>query len=397
MRNFDELKRRGYVYQSNNIEKLEELINNSSITFYLGVDPTADSIHIGHLFPITLARRLQKMGHKPIIVIGGATGIVGDPTGRKVERVALTFEQVNKNKENLKKTLMPFLSFEGENKCQILDNSAWLLNLKFMEFMRDVGSKFNVNQMLSSDSNKTRLEAGGLTFLEMGYSLLQAYDFYHLYKNFDCKVQIGGSDQWSNILAGTELIKKFDLGEAYSFTSPLLVDSQGKKMGKSAGNALWVDKNKISAYDFYQQLINMDDKDVKKLFYFFTDLECDYIDEICEKDIVKAKKEMAYEVTKFIRGEEDAKEAEKISEEVFSKGDSSNMPSINLNKGRYNILDLLVETKLLPSKAEARRNVVQGGIMINDEKILDPNYEINLEDEIIIKKGKKTFLKVVAE
>ena len=168
-------------------------------------------------------------------------------------------------------------------------------------------------------------------------------------------------------------------------------------MGKSAGNALWVDKNKISAYDFYQQLINMDDKDVKKLFYFFTDLECDYIDEICEKDIVKAKKEMAYEVTKFIRGEEDAKEAEKISEEVFSKGDSSNMPSINLNKGRYNILDILVETKLLPSKAEARRNVVQGGIMINDEKILDPNYEINLEDEIIIKKGKKTFLKVVAE
>ena len=395
MKNFDELKKRGYVYQSNNMEKLEDLINNSSITFYLGVDPTADSIHIGHLFPITLARRLQKMGHKPIIIIGGATGIVGDPTGRKVERVALTFDQVNKNKENLKKTLMPFLSFEGENKCQILDNSDWLLDLKFMEFMRDVGSKFN--QMLASDSNKTRLEAGGLTFLEMGYSLLQAYDFYHLFKNHNCLVQIGGSDQWSNILAGTELIKKSGLGDAYVFTSPLLVDSQGKKMGKSAGNALWVDRNKISAYDFYQQLINMDDQDVKKLFYFFTDLDCDYIDEICEKDIVKAKKEMAYEVTKFIRGEEDAKLAEKTSEEVFNKGISTNMPSIKLEKGTFNILDLLVKASLVPSKAEAKRNVIQGGIMINDEKIIDIDYEVKLEQELIIKKGKKTFIKVIAE
>jgi len=354
------------------MEKLEDLINNSSITFYLGVDPTADSIHIGHLFPITLARRLQKMGHKPIIIIGGATGIVGDPTGRQVERVTLTFEQVNKNKENLKKTLMPFLSFEGENKCQILDNSDWLLDLKFMEFMRDVGSKFNVNQMLASDSNKTRLEAGGLTFLD-------------------------GSDQWSNILAGTELIKKSGLGDAYVFTSPLLVDSQGKKMGKSAGNALWVDRNKISAYDFYQQLINMDDQDVKKLFYFFTDLECEYIDKICEEDIVKAKKEMAYEVTKFIRGEEDAKLAQKTSEEVFNKGISTNMPSVTLEKANYNILDLLVKTSLVPSKAEARRNVSQGGIMINDEKITDIDYEVKLDQEVIIKKGKKIFLKVIVK
>lgn len=395
MKNFDELKKRGYVYQSNNLEKLEDLINHDSITFYLGVDPTADSIHIGHLFPITLARRLQKMGHKPIIVIGGATAIIGDPTGRKVERVALTLDQVNKNKENLKKSLMPFLNFEGENKCQILDNSTWLLDLKFMEFMRDVGSKFNVNQMLSSDSNKTRLEAGGLTFLEMGYSLLQAYDFYHLFKNYNCTVQIGGSDQWSNILAGTELIKKFTSKDAYVFTSPLLVDSHGKKMGKSTGNALWVDKNKISAYDFYQQLINMDDQDVKKLFYFFTDLDTKYIDEICQKDIVKAKKEMAYEVTKFIRGEEDALLAQKTSEEVFNQGISLNMPSVILDKETYNILDLLVETNLLPSKSEARRNVIQGGIMINDEKILDINYEVKLKDELILKKGKKTFLKVI--
>jgi len=370
MKNFEELRKRGYVYQSNNMEKLEDLINNSSITFYLGVDPTADSIHIGHLFPITLARRLQKMGHKPIIIIGGATGIVGDPTGRQVERVALTFEQVNKNKENLKKTLMPFLSFEGKNKCQILDNSDWLLDLKFMEFMRDVGSKFNVNQMLASDSNKTRLEAGGLTFLEMGYSLLQAYDFYHLFKNHNCLVQIGGSDQWSNILAGTELIKKSGLGDAYVFTSPLLVDSQGKKMGKSAG---------------------------KKLFYFFTDLECEYIDKICKEDIVKAKKEMAYEVTKFIRGEEDAKLAQKTSEEVFNKGISTNMPSVTLEKANYNILDLLVKTSLVPSKAEARRNVSQGGIMINDEKITDIDYEVKLDQELIIKKGKKTFLKVIVK
>ncbi len=394
MNNFEELRKRGYIYQTNNEEKLKDALNNKKIKFYLGIDPTADSLHIGHLFSVTLARRLQQMGHTPIIIMGTGTTRVGDPSGRLVERPIMSSEEINNNKNNIIKTLDRFLDFEGSNKAVILYNDDWLGECKFLDFMRDIGIYFNVNEMLRTDSCRTRLEAGGLSFFEMSYSLLQAYDFYYLFKNHGVTLQIGGADQWSNLLAGINLIKKKESKDALALTSPLLVDANGLKMGKTAGNAIWIDKNKLSAYDFFQTLINLMDEDTKKMLNYFTDLSLEEIDSIMEKDIREAKKIMAYEVTKFIRGESDADIALKTSEEVFNKGVSSSMPTYKVSKDKINILDLLVESKLASSKSEGRRLIEQGGVKINDNKISDINYEVEIDDNTIIQKGKKKYLKI---
>ncbi len=396
---FEELKERGYIYQSTNEDIIKDLINNQKITFYLGIDPTADSLHIGHFFALTLVRRLQKMGHHPIIVVGGATALVGDPSGRSDMRKMLTKEQVDHNKTEVKELVKRFVNIEGDNPAIVLDNNDWIKSESYIDFMRNIGIHFNVNKMLATDCYKKRLEEGGLTFLEMGYMLMQAYDFVYLNDNYSCKIQVGGSDQWANMLAGADLARKIDFYEGkkdrelHTFTCPLLVKADGEKMGKTSSGTLWVSRDKTTVYDFYQMFLNSYDEDVERLLAFFSDFDMNYIREICKSDIRLAKKIMAYEVTKLVHGEEDAKKVEVTSKEVFSGNDSSNMPSIKLDDNNINILDLLVKTNLVPSKSEARRLIEQGGISIDNQKVDSVDQMIN-EKEFIVQKGKKIYLKV---
>jgi len=405
---YEILKERGYIYQTTNEEALKDILDNKSIAFYLGIDPTADSLHIGHFFALTLVRRLQNLGHKAIVLIGGATALVGDPSGKKDLRKILTKEQVEYNKKEVKELVKRFVKLDGENPAIIVDNSDWINKESYIDFMRNVGIHFNVNKMLATDCYKNRLEEGGLTFLEMGYMLMQAYDFVHLNKTYNCTLQIGGSDQWANMVAGTELYRKMHYQEGqqvediYALTCPLLVKADGEKMGKTASGTLWVSREKTTVYDFYQMFMNSFDEDVERLLSFFSDYEIKEIKEMCAKDIREAKKTMAFEVTKLVHGEKAALEVKEASEKVFNKGISDNMPTekISLEKD-INILDLLVKVNLAPSKSEARRNIEQGGITINNEKIIDVNKVItkqNFKDNIIIiKKGKKTFLKIELE
>lgn len=405
---YEILKERGYIYQTTNEEALKDILDNESIAFYLGIDPTADSLHIGHFFALTLVRRLQNLGHKAIVLIGGATALVGDPSGKKDLRKILTKEQVEYNKKEVKELVKRFVKLDGENPAIIVDNSDWINKESYIDFMRNVGIHFNVNKMLATDCYKNRLEEGGLTFLEMGYMLMQAYDFVHLNKTYNCTLQIGGSDQWANMVAGTELYRKMHYQEGqqvediYALTCPLLVKADGEKMGKTASGTLWVSREKTTVYDFYQMFMNSFDEDVERLLSFFSDYEIKEIKEMCAKDIREAKKTMAFEVTKLVHGEKAALEVKEASEKVFNKGISDNMPTekISLEKD-INILDLLVKVNLAPSKSEARRNIEQGGITINNEKIIDVNKVItkqNFKDNIIIiKKGKKTFLKIELE
>jgi len=405
---YEILKERGYIYQTTNEEALKDILDNKSIAFYLGIDPTADSLHIGHFFALTLVRRLQNLGHKAIVLIGGATALVGDPSGKKDLRKILTKEQVEYNKKEVKELVKRFVKLDGENPAIIVDNSDWINKESYIDFMRNVGIHFNVNKMLATDCYKNRLEEGGLTFLEMGYMLMQAYDFVHLNKTYNCTLQIGGSDQWANMVAGTELYRKMHYQEGqqvediYALTCPLLVKADGEKMGKTASGTLWVSREKTTVYDFYQMFMNSFDEDVERLLSFFSDYEISEIKEMCAKDIREAKKTMAFEVTKLVHGEKAALEVKEASEKVFNKGISDNMPTekISLEKD-INILDLLVKVNLAPSKSEARRNIEQGGITINNEKIIDVNKVItkqNFKDNIIIiKKGKKTFLKIELE
>lgn len=405
---YEILKERGYIYQTTNEEALKDILDNESIAFYLGIDPTADSLHIGHFFALTLVRRLQNLGHKAIVLIGGATALVGDPSGKKDLRKILTKEQVEYNKKEVKELVKRFVKLDGENPAIIVDNSDWINKESYIDFMRNVGIHFNVNKMLATDCYKNRLEEGGLTFLEMGYMLMQAYDFVHLNKTYNCTLQIGGSDQWANMVAGTELYRKMHYQEGkqvediYALTCPLLVKADGEKMGKTASGTLWVSREKTTVYDFYQMFMNSFDEDVERLLSFFSDYEISEIKEMCAKDIREAKKTMAFEVTKLVHGEKAALEVKEASEKVFNKGISDNMPTekISLEKD-INILDLLVKVNLAPSKSEARRNIEQGGITINNEKIIDVNKVItkqNFKDNIIIiKKGKKTFLKIELE
>jgi len=410
-KSFDILKERGYVYQATNEEKIKEMLNTEeSKTFYLGIDPTADSLHIGHFFALTMVRRLQKMGHHPIIVIGGATALIGDPSGKKDMRSMLTKDIVAHNKAEVKELVKRFVDIDGDNPAKILDNSEWINPESYIDFIRNIGVHFNVNKMLATDCYRNRLEQGGLTFLEMGYMLMQAYDFVFLNENYGCALQIGGSDQWANMLAGVDLARKMDFANGktdrslQTLTCPLLVKADGEKMGKTASGTLWVSRDKTTVYDFYQMFINSYDEDIERLLSFFSDYEIEDIKRMCKEDIRNAKKEMAFEVTKLVHGEEEALKVRKASEEIFeNKGVSDNTETIEIElslveKG-INIVELLIHTNLVSSKSEARRMVEQRGISINNEKIDDPAIIITLDyfnnNNLIIQKGKKQFRKII--
>jgi len=407
---FDILKERGYVKDLTNEKEIIDLINGEPMTFYLGIDPTADSLHIGHFFALTMFRWLQDFGHRGIILVGGATALVGDPTGKSDMRKMLSKEEVAHNKTEVKELVKRFIKTDGDNPAIIVDNADWICDKTYVDFMRDIGVHFNVNNMLSAECYKKRLEQGGLTFLEMGYMLMQAFDFVHLNKEFNCKLQIGGSDQWGNILAGVDLSRKIGFFEGkkieplFGFVCPLLLKADGEKMGKTATGTLWISREKTSAFDFYQAWINSFDEDVERSLAFFTRMEIEDIKELCNKDIRKAKKLLAFEVTKLVHGEEQAIKAQTIAEELFTgAGISDNMPSITISKEKLgtNVLDLLVEINLVSSKSEARRLVEQNGISINQAKENNVNRIINESDFkdgfIIIQKGKKVFLKVKLE
>lgn len=389
---FEELKWRGIIKDVSSPE-LENLLNNESLTFYLGTDPTADSLHIGHYASFVTAKRLMLHGHKPIILVGGATGLIGDPRPT-AEREIISKETVEKNIIGLTKQVKMLL----DEKCEVVNNYDWTKNITFIDFLRDIGKYINVNYMLNKDIISRRLDTG-ITYAEFSYTLLQGYDFLHLYKNKNCVLQAAGSDQWGNITTGIELIRKILGKEAYGFTMPLILDKQGKKFGKSEGNALWLDKEKTSPYKIYQYLINSDDTKVEEYLKVFTFLSKEEIESIMEEqnkapELRLAQKTLAFEVVKDLHGVEEAQIARQTSIDIFSGKMNDEMPTKKVSSSEINILDLLVSTNLSPSKSEARRLVIQGGIKVNNEKVIDPNALIKI-DNTIVSKGKKTIIKVV--
>lgn len=397
---YEYLKDRGLIYQTNDEQKLKEILNGKPVTFYLGIDPTADSIHLGHLCSLRTFRLLQEAGHNGILVIGGATAMVGDPSGRSDLRTMLEWEKVNENLNKVKHFSEKFIRLDGKNPAKILSNNEWMKNYSYVDFLRDVGTYFNVNTMLSAEAYKKRLETGGLTFLEMGYMPIQAFDFEYLNQKYGCILEVGGSDQWGNMVAGTQLIRRKHDTTAYVMTTPLLLNSRGEKMGKTSGGALWVDDSKTSVYDFYQYFINVDDKDVETLLRWFSDLDSKEIKELCEKDIRLAKKTMAYELTKLVHGQSKAEDAQKTAEEIFSgKGESENMKSVEIDRkllsAGVGVLELMTKIGLTSSNGEARRLIAQGGLSIDERKLDDPNEVFKTDKNFVARKGKKIFLKVV--
>lgn len=408
---FEMLKERGYVYQATNEEKIKEMLNSDEPkTFYLGIDPTADSLHIGHFFALTMVRRLQKLGHHPIILIGGATALIGDPSGKKDMRKMLTKEQVEHNKAEVKELVKRFVDVDGDNPALILDNSEWINPQSYIDFMRNIGVHFNVNKMLATDCYKNRLEEGGLTFLEIGYMLMQAFDFVHLNEAYECVLEIGGSDQWANMVAGADLARKIDFANGkedrglQALTCPLLIKADGEKMGKTASGTLWISREKTTVYDFYQMFMNSYDEDVERLLSFFSDYEIEDIKRMCKEDIRNAKKIMAFEVTKLVHGEEEALKVQQASEEIFSnKGNSQNTDTIELSKdvlnNNSNVIDVLMLSGIFESKSETKRLIEQNGVSINGEKVKSIDMIVTedmLEDNaLLIQKGKKRFIKML--
>ena len=393
---FEELKWRGLVKDISSPD-LEEKLNNESLTFYWGTDPTADSLHLGHYSSLVTAKRLMLHGHKPILLVGGATGLIGDPRPT-AEREIISKETVSKNIEGLKKQVTRLL----DNKAEVVNNYDWTKDITFLDFLRDIGKYINVNYMLNKDIISRRLDSG-ITYAEFSYTLLQGFDFLHLFKNKNCTLQAAGSDQWGNITTGIELIRKIEGTEAYGFTMPLILDKTGKKFGKSEGNALWLDKDKTSPYLIYQYLLNSDDTKVIEYLKVFTFLSKEEIDALEEKVKIEpekreAQKTLAYEVVKDLHGVEEAEKAKKTSEEVFTKGYSSEgMPSETIEyKDNMNLMDILVMTKITTSKSEARRLIIGNGISVNNEKELNPERIFTKEEinDLIISKGKKTHIKV---
>ncbi len=393
---FEELKWRGLVKDISSPD-LEEKLNNESLTFYWGTDPTADSLHLGHYSSLVTAKRLMLHGHKPILLVGGATGLIGDPRPT-AEREIISKETVEKNIEGLKRQVTRLL----DNKAEVVNNYDWTKDITFLDFLRDIGKYINVNYMLNKDIISRRLDSG-ITYAEFSYTLLQGFDFLHLFKNKNCTLQAAGSDQWGNITTGIELIRKIEGTEAYGFTMPLILDKTGKKFGKSEGNALWLDKDKTSPYLIYQYLLNSDDTKVieyLKVFTFLTKEEIDALEEKVKTEPEKreAQKTLAYEVVKDLHGVEEAEKAKKTSEEVFTKGYSSEgMPSETIEyKDNMNLMDILVMTKITTSKSEARRLIIGNGISVNNEKELNPERIFTKEEinDLIISKGKKTHIKV---
>ena len=397
---FNILEKRGYIEQTIDKENLIKMLGEKSVPFYIGIDPTADSLHVGHFVSLMVASYMQKAGHKPIILVGGGTATIGDPSGKTDMRRMMTREEINHNVECIKEQISRFVNFDGDNGAIIVNNADWLLDLKFIDFMREIGSLFSVNKMLAAECYKNRLETG-LTFFEMSYMLMQSYDFLHLYKEYGCKLEIGGNDQWSNIIGGANLIRKLGHDDAFALTFKLLTTKEGKKMGKTEKGALWLDSKKTSPYEFYQYWRNVDDKDVKNVLCMLTFLPMEEIETLTNVEgekINEAKKIAAFEITKLVHGEKAAKEAEEAANSLFGSGiGASNMPSCDI-ENNSSILDAIIKAGFAPSKGQARTLVSQGGISINDEKIADVNYIINkanYKEDIILKKGKKGFCKLI--
>ena len=404
---YEELQARGLIAQVTNEEEIREVVNNGKAVFYIGFDCTADSLTAGHFMALTLMKRLQMAGNKPIALIGGGTTMIGDPSGRTDMRKMLTKEDIDHNAACFKRQMERFIEFgEGEGKALMLNNADWLLNLNYVELLREVGACFSVNNMLRAECYKQRMEKG-LSFLEFNYMIMQSYDFYYLFQHYGCNMEFGGDDQWSNMLGGTELIRRKLGKDAHAMTITLLTDSNGKKMGKTAGNAVWLDPNKTSPFDFYQYWRNVDDADVIKCVRMLTFLPLDEIDEMSHwegSQLNKAKEILAYELTKMVHGEEEAKKAQEGARALFGAGaDTSNMPTTQLSPedftdGQIAVLDLLIKTGLVSSKGEGRRLIQQGGLTVADEKVTDPAKTFAKEtfaNGMVIKKGKKVFHKAV--
>ena len=410
MQLYELLKDRGLIYQSTDEAKLKELLNGKPVAIYTGTDPTADSLHIGHCVPACIMRRLQQAGHKVIILVGGATAAIGDPSGKTEMRKMLTQEQLSHNIESIKRAYSKFLKFDGENPAIIVNNADWFKGYDYVNFMRDVGVHFNVNKMVSNEIYAKRMQEGGLTFFEMGYMLMQAYDFLYLNKEYNCSIQWGGADQWGNIVAGSELGRKMNFIDGkdrlmVGVTNPLLLTPEGKKMGKTEKGAIWIDNEKISAYDFYQGVYQTPDACVEMMFAIFTDVPMAEVRELIKTDIVGAKKRMAYEITKFIRNEQDAIDAQNMSENLFNGSQNmDNAPTITLKASDVAdttpVLDLLVQVEFVKSKGEGRRLIDQKGISMNNEVITNAFATISkadLTEGVLFKKGKKNFIKIIVE
>ena len=402
---YDELKARGLIAQVTDEEEIRELINNGKATFYIGFDCTADSLTAGHFMSLTLMKRLQQAGNRPIALIGGGTTMIGDPSGRTDMRKMLTKEDIDHNAECFKRQMERFIEF-GEGKALMLNNADWLLDLNYIELLREVGPCFSVNNMLRAECYKQRMEKG-LSFLEFNYMIMQSYDFYYLFQNYGCNMEFGGDDQWSNMLGGTELIRRKLGKDAYAMTITLLTDSQGKKMGKTAGNAVWLDPNKTSPFEFYQYWRNVGDADVLKCIRMLTFLPLEQIDEMDHwegEQLNKAKDILAYELTKMVHGEEEAEKAQATARGLFSgAADHENMPSTKLDAelvkdGGVGLLAAMVAAGLCGSNREARQLVQQGGVLVDGEKVTDPKAVLTvdaLNKGVVIKKGKKVYHKVV--
>ncbi len=397
----DILEERNYIEQLTHPKEIRELLGKENISFYIGIDPTADSLHIGHFVSLMVASHLQKAGHRPIILVGGATAAVGDPSGKTDMRKMLSQEELAHNVECLKQQISKLVSFEGENAAIMVNNADWFSNIKFVEFMREIGSLFSVNKMLAAECYKQRLETG-LTFFEMSYMLMQSYDFWHLYNEYGCKLEIGGNDQWSNIIGGVDLIRKIGKDDSFGLTFKLLTTKEGKKMGKTEKGALWLNPEKTSPYEFYQYWRNVEDASVGTVLKMLTFLPTEKIDELTslkDEKINEAKKIAAYEITKLIHGEEEAKKAEEAANALFNgQGSLENMPTTKLEDVNISVVDAIVLTGIAPSKSQARTLINQGAVSLNDEKISDINYRLSEKDLeqgfAILKKGKKVFHKL---
>lgn len=404
---FEELQARGLIAQITNEEEIKNLVNTGKAIFYLGFDPTADSLHVGHFMALALMRRLQLAGNKPVVLVGGGTGYIGDPSGRTDMRTMMTPETIQHNCDCFKVQMSKFIDF-SDDKAIMVNNADWLLELNYIEMLREVGPHFSVNNMLRAECYKNRMEKG-LSFLEFNYMVMQSYDFYHLFREYGCNIQLGGNDQWSNLLGGTELIRRKLGQDAHAMTIPLLTKADGTKMGKTAGGAVWLDPNKTSPFDFYQYWRNVDDADVINFIKKLTFLSLEEIKPMEAWEGAKlneAKELLAYEMTKLVHSEEDAKKAQEASKALFAGGaDDSNMPTTEidpakLTDGAINVTDLLLECDLVPSRSEVRRLVQQGGLTIADKKVEDINLEISLDqlkEGVIIKKGKKKFHKALVK
>ena len=402
---WEELKARGLIAQVTDEYEIKEMVNNGKATFYIGFDPTADSLHVGHFMALCLMKRLQMAGNRPIALLGGGTGMIGDPSGRTDMRQMLTKETIQHNIDCFKQQMSRFIDF-SDGKALMVNNADWLMNLNYVELLREVGAHFSVNRMLTAECYKQRMERG-LSFLEFNYMIMQSYDFYMLYQKYGCNMQFGGDDQWSNMLGGTELIRRKLGKDAYAMTITLLLNSEGKKMGKTQSGAVWLDPNKTSPFDFYQYWRNVDDADVIKCMRLLTFLPLEEIDEMAKwegSELNKAKEILAYQLTELVHGEEEAKKAQEGARALFSGADTSHMPTTELSEedfdeeGKIDLITLLVKAELVPSRSEGRRAIQQGGVSIDGEKLTDIYHTVEKDafagDGIVLKRGKKKFKKI---